>query len=337
MARSPKCLAVTLAALLPVLLAWASVARADRPAVVGPGDSIQAAVDAADPGDTIVVFGTHRENVAVQTDRLTLRGVGALLLPPATPAASACFDPTEVGEAVHGICVIGDVDFTTGEVNRYVERVKVSGFTIRDFAGGGALVAVGARDTTFTRNVAHDNDDGMQSAKSFGTRVVSNRASGGRFGVRIFSSLGGRIAGNALHGNCVGAIVIGSSLGTAGDLRIAGNAVRRNTRACPGDEDFPALSGIGIGLLGATATAITGNLITGNVPSGESAASGGVVAIGGPDGTPLTDNRVRGNVILANEPDILWDESGTGNVFRPNVCRTSIPPDLCGGRGRSRR
>ena len=39
------------------------------------GQSIQAAVDAATAGDTIRVFGTHRENVAIQTDGLTLRGV----------------------------------------------------------------------------------------------------------------------------------------------------------------------------------------------------------------------------------------------------------------------
>src|SRR3954470_23728490 len=34
---------------------------------VGPGDSIQAAVDAASPGDTIVVRGVHDENTAVTT------------------------------------------------------------------------------------------------------------------------------------------------------------------------------------------------------------------------------------------------------------------------------
>ena len=135
MAWSPRSLVLTLAALAIAFLATAGPAQAHRATVVGPGQSIQAAVDAAKAGDTIRVFGTHRENVAIQTDGLTLRGVGAVILPPATPAVHACFDPTVVGEAVHGICVIGDVDFAMGEVSRYVEDITVKGFKIRDFVG----------------------------------------------------------------------------------------------------------------------------------------------------------------------------------------------------------
>jgi nitrous oxidase accessory protein NosD len=94
--------------------------------VVGPGHSIQAAVDAANPGDTIRVFGENRENVVIQTDGLTLRGAGATIRPPATPAANACFDPTVPGETVKGICVSGDIDFDTGAVSRVVSNVTVS-------------------------------------------------------------------------------------------------------------------------------------------------------------------------------------------------------------------
>jgi hypothetical protein len=59
MARSPRSFVVSLAALM-LIVASASEAQAHRATVVGPGDSIQAAVAAADPGDTILVFGTHR-------------------------------------------------------------------------------------------------------------------------------------------------------------------------------------------------------------------------------------------------------------------------------------
>jgi hypothetical protein len=303
-------------------------AQAHRTTVVGPGHSIQAAVERAHPGDTVLVFGAHRENVAIQTDRLTLRGVGAVLLPPATPKPHACFDPTVVGEAVHGICVIGDVDFDAGQVSRYVEGVTVSGFTIRDFAGS-ALAAVGARDTTFTGNVATGNVDGTRSTASIGTRVLANRASGGHFGVRVASSVGDRVVGNTLRDNCVGAFVLSTPAGVAGDLRMSGNTIDHNTRACPADEDFPELSGIGVSLLGTTGVTIAGNGITGNVPSGETAATGGVVALASPDGTPLTGTVVRGNLIRGNEPDILWDGTGTGNVFGPNVCDSSRPVAVC--------
>ncbi len=54
-----------------------------------------------------------------------------------------------------------------------------------------------------------------------------------------------------------------------------------------------------------------------------------VVVAGVPGGVSSSDNLVKGNVILRNRPDIFWDEGGTGNVFRHNVCRTSVPPALC--------
>jgi hypothetical protein len=47
------------------------------------------------------------------------------------------------------------------------------------------------------------------------------------------------------------------------------------------------------------------------------------------EGTPPTDNAVIGNTILRNEPDIFWDESGSGNRFAPNNCQTSVPEGPC--------
>src|SRR5215470_19595681 len=139
-----------LAALLLMFVAETGSARADTRVVVGPGASIQAAVDAAQPGDTIVVTGRHRENVAVTTDGITLRGAGAVLEPPATPTQNACFDPNTPTD-VDGICILGDVNFGTGEVVREVRDVTVRGFTIRGFSEG--IVAVGAHHATFERNV----------------------------------------------------------------------------------------------------------------------------------------------------------------------------------------
>jgi nitrous oxidase accessory protein NosD len=325
MPRSPRSLLVLPAAVC-ALLAWANTAQAQRATVVGPGDSSQAAVDVAEPGDTILVFGTHRENVAIETDGLTLRGVGAVIRPPVTPAVHGCFDPTEVGEAVHGICVIGDVDFDTGEVLRYVEGVTVSGFTIRGFPGSG-LAAVAASRTHLTDNVTSNNrDSGISATQSLDTRILANRAAGGRFGVLVTGSLGGTVAANWLHDNCVGALLFFA----AAEYRLAGNRVERNTRVCPAvPGEWPALSGTGVAVYAASSNTIVANLITGNVPAGDSDFSGGVVVTGEP-GFPSTGNVVKANAILRNDPDISWDGSGTGNVFRDNLCRTSVPPDLCG-------
>ena len=89
MRRSARLLVVLAATLVLTTSAGAGSAYAAK-TVVGPGDSIQAAVDAAQPGDTIVVQGLHQENVAITTDGISLRGQGAVLEPAATPTENAC-------------------------------------------------------------------------------------------------------------------------------------------------------------------------------------------------------------------------------------------------------
>jgi nitrous oxidase accessory protein NosD len=299
-------------ALLALPLAFAAPAQADT--VVGPAGSIQAAVDAAAPGATIVVRGTHRENVAVGTDGITLRGLGAVLEPPATPAANACFDPSAQGESVHGICVSGDIDFETGEIARHVERVSVTGFTVRGFTGNGITTAA-ANDVTIAGNVVERNGDGgLAAIASSGVRMRANRTAGNRFGVYIGGSLAGSITGDSIHDNCIGVFVLGQPL-PAGRYRIAGNDIRRNTRACPAAGDWPALSGAGVALIGASDNAIVANAITGNAPSGPTVFSGGVAVLSEPGGIAAERNIVAGNLIAGNDPDIFWDHAGAGNVF----------------------
>ncbi len=284
-------------------------------AVAAPAQaSIQSAIDAAAPGDTIVVRGTHRENLVIGKDGITLRGVGAVLLPPAVPAANACFDPSVEGESVHGICVSGDIDFETGEISRYVKRVSVTGFTVRGFSGNG-ISAAAARDTTLSGNVVEDNGDGgLAAIASTGVRIHANRTAGNRFGIYVGSSVGGSIAANAVHDNCLGVFVL-AAIGPAGRFPIAGNAIRHNTKACAAAGDWPALSGIGVALMGASDTTTAGNVISGNVASGETLLSGGVAILAVPDGVPAERNRVIGNVIAGNDPDIFWDGLGAGNVL----------------------
>lgn len=350
--------------LLAVLASLAAVAAplasasGDAATVVEPGESIQAAVDAASPGDTIRVEpGVYREAVVITTDDLRLEGKGAVVEPPESSEPTPCDDP-EGTEAGNGFCVLGVVDFETGEVSDPVEDVTIRGFTVRGFPGNGIL-ALGALDAEFAHNVAEDNHEyGIAAFVSSGTRILSNRTSGSEeagiyvgdspdanvtvrgnetfdnlFGIFLRNAEGGSVAFNRAHGNCLGILVLGDAPGPAGEFSLTANAVRDNTRVCPAGEEAPPLSGVGIALVGAHDNSIRFNLITGNRPAGPTAFSGGVVVVSGigeegPTGTPSTGNRVVGNLVLGNDPDLFWDEQGD-NEFAANICRTSSPDDLC--------
>ncbi|MFH8366854.1 right-handed parallel beta-helix repeat-containing protein [Streptomyces sp. NPDC018031] len=82
-------------AVLEAAIPAAASATPDHPArhIVRPGQSIQAAVDAARPGDTVLVLpGTYRQRVTITVPGLTLRGVGGRTVI-AAPAASAAKPP----------------------------------------------------------------------------------------------------------------------------------------------------------------------------------------------------------------------------------------------------
>ena len=111
-----------------------------------------------------------------------------------------------------------------------------------------------------------------------------------------------------------------------------GNTVKDNTRSCRGGEFDRNFSGIGIALNGASGMEVTGNHLSGNVPSGPTVVSGGIVVgvdplFGGT--TKPMNNSVIGNHFGRNKPDIFWDKSGSGNRFLGNLCNTSVPSSLC--------
>src|SRR5215208_6947337 len=119
-------MAVTVVVAGGVALAAIGSAGADS-SVVGPGESIQKAINAAHPGDTIIVRGVHREDVIIRKDGIKLRGEDAVIeAPPRAKADSPCSKFFGRPEA---ICVLGDFNPETGEINKRVSDVSVSGFT----------------------------------------------------------------------------------------------------------------------------------------------------------------------------------------------------------------
>src|SRR5215217_130506 len=168
--------------------------------------------------------------------------------------------------------------------------------------------------------------------KSANTKVVGNDISGGAWGIYVANTKGGSIAGNTIHDNCAGMGFDAFKGEPVGDFEVKANTIEDNTRSCRAAQVDRNFSGIGIALLGAREMEVTANHLSGNIPSGPTRVSGGVVVSTNPyfgGSAKPRNNSVTGNHFGRNRPDIYWDKSGSGNSFVGNLCNTSVPTRLC--------
>src|SRR5215212_5037361 len=209
-----------------------------------------------------------------------------------------------------------------------------------DLVGNGIGVLVG--DSLGTKILSNDMSrsgfagTAVVGQKSANTKVVGNDISGGAWGIYVANTKGGSIAGNTIHDNCAGMGFDAFKGEPVGDFEVKGNTIEDNTRSCRaaqfGGRIERNFSGIGIALLGASGMEVKGNHLSGNVPSGPTRVSGGVVVSTNPfgDGSAKPkNNSVTGNAFGRNKPDIYWDKSGSGNSFVGNLCNSSVPSRLC--------
>ncbi|MEU3411156.1 right-handed parallel beta-helix repeat-containing protein [Streptomyces sp. NPDC006658] len=339
----------------------APASAAHQTLVVHPGESIQKAVNAARPGDTVLVLaGTYHESVTVRTAALTLRGMGPLTVirPPAGARAAAPAKgavPTCSG-AGNGICVVGgknralrDVTVADLQVTGFAkvglwsmgtDRLTVTGVSADDNGQWGIAQEHSTRGV-FRHDAARRNGDAglflansvkaEQGAKdSKGTVVEHTRLEGNRIGLTVRRLRNLTVRRNHVTGNCAGVFVVGDeNKPRAGALTVRANLVERNNKYCPKTARLPYLQGSGIVLTGTEKALISGNTVTGH--SGKSPLSGGIVLFKSFVGAASEQNRITGNHLSANSPaDLVNQEAAKSrNAFDHNTCRASRPAGLC--------
>ncbi|GAB7187411.1 right-handed parallel beta-helix repeat-containing protein [Kitasatospora sp. Ki12] len=316
-----------------------------------PGESIQHAVDAAHPGDTVLLLpGTYRGSVRITTPGLTLRGSGPdTVVTPGTGTENAC------ATAGHGICVDGT------EANP-LSGVTVESLAVTGFAKNG-IDASGTTGLTVRRTYVHDNaqqgisqemstravivhnrstDNGQSgvflanyayreggSPDTGGTVVEGNELSGNRVGVTVRRLRGLTVQKNDIRGNCGGVFVVGDEgVPRAGNLDVRNNRVVANNKFCPANPRLGAIQGAGIVVTGTEDVRVTGNEVRDN--TGTSDFSGGIVlyksVVGVPNArTVVTDNRLSGN----GPADLADRDAGTDTTFARNTCDRSEPSGHC--------
>jgi nitrous oxidase accessory protein NosD len=340
---------------LPAAAAWAGGSHG-KVRVVEPGQSIQAAIDAASPGDTILVRpGTYAEALVIQTDDLTLKGSKGTVLTMPDAAENICTELS--GGTVVGICALGEINPETFEVIEYLDGPSITGFTIRGFSDSG-IIAFGTDRFRATHVRAEDNagygifsiastrpllaynkttgngDAGLYvgGEQDVQARVFGNASWDNAIGLFLRDVSNGSATGNALFGNCTGILMLANAPGPVTNWKVRGNLVRANNKTDCGEED-PVPSGSGILLWGASDNEVSKNLVVGN--RGEEPFGGGIVLITAepeqPGGDPAvpSGNVVRRNVALRNAPFDISSVNAEANRFADNLCRTSQPPELC--------
>lgn len=319
---------------------------------VNAGDKIQAAIDAARPGDTVLIMpGTYNEGVVVKRNNITLRG-----------QMDGTTRPILDGQKQIGNGVIACGDSFTVE-NLHVKNYQANGILTNgadgvvmrnNFAedtGEYGLFPVHSKNVLLESNVVTGaTDAALYVGQSENVTMRNNEAYNSVTGLEIENTSNALAENNYLHENTSGLLVF-----VLPDLarKVTSNNIVRNNRIInnnienagkPGSIVSNVPPGVGMVLLGPDTTEITGNEIRDHRSAGIALVSLHTFFSDRATfdvGTEPEGNRIYGNTLINNGYDahpnakkfgfpavaIIWDGSGTNNTFdQPGA--SSFPPML---------
>ncbi|MET8703847.1 right-handed parallel beta-helix repeat-containing protein [Kitasatospora sp. NPDC004723] len=286
--------------------------------LVQPGGSIQQALDAAHPGDTVQLLpGEYRGSVRITTPGLTLRGAGpdSVILPadsatalatsaapatapaaPTAPAAKAATSAADTAAACsaagHGLCVVGTDD-------RPLDGVTVEALAVTGFRKNG-INATGTTGLTVRATYVHDNgQQGISQEKSTRGVITANEsARNGQSGVFLANTVdseGGALStdGTMVTGNLLTDNRIGVTVRRLRDLSIERNRIHGNCGGVfiVGDEGVPRAGALTVH----RNQVVANNRYCPPNPRLDHIQGAGIVLTGAEE-TAVTENEVRDNV-----------------------------------------
>jgi len=317
--------------------------------------TIQAAVDAANPGDTVrVPPGIYRENVLVAKDNITIKGQsGAVLDGTGLPGNSGITVRSSSPSArVSGFRLSGlqiqnysengviliRVDYFQIDNGKYINNEEYGIFPILSSHG---LIR--------SNQVSGSDDTGIYIGQSQDAIIKDNYISDCTVGIDVELSSNITVQDNKVAGNSIGMtaeVLPGLSVTVTTGIQILDNTFDSNNRANPVTDPTDILSqlpsGSGLLIFGADHVSVRDNHVIGNNSVGIAVAqlSPDLAALD-PRIDPFPDyNEIVDNLVMENgsnpDPriapfppsDLIWDFSGTGNCWSDNVYQTSFPTPL---------
>jgi parallel beta-helix repeat protein len=336
-----------------LLLCANATTRASNAAVIVVSSTIQAAVNAANPGDEVrIPRGIYHESVLVKKAGITIKGdPGAVL------DGTGLGDVAGIRVAADGSTRIDRFELIGTRIRNYgldgillkrVDNFQIIGGTFSGNGDYGIFPILSSRGSIEDNQVSGSSDTGIYVGQSSDVEIIHNTSHDNTVGIEVEVSDGITVRNNVVENNALGIIsqvLPGLDTFATTNVQISDNIVVANNQPNPFSDPLDLLSELpgGVGILDVAGEHVT---ISRNTVVDNNSSGIAMVPLLPPLDTadprvnPLPENnQVRDNIVLFNglhpDPklaalgfpavDLLWAPTGTNNCWAHNIFFSSFP------------